>query len=133
MKTHLLKPAWLSFRRSPTLTRNIFQTILLGFLAVYFILVMLGLALGIKFILEDTMPGQDLLLVIGGGIGYYFLSDLLMRYFLQKFPTLAIKPYMALPIKKSSLSHYILQRSLGSFFNILPLFFLVPFFFKDIL
>ncbi|MEM1124616.1 MAG: DUF5687 family protein, partial [Bacteroidota bacterium] len=133
MKTQLLKHAWLSFRRSPTLTRNIFQTILVSFLGVYFILVMLGLALGIRFFIEDALPGQDLLLVVGGGIGYYFLSDLLMRYFLQKFPTLAIKPYMALPIKKSSLSHYILQRSLSSFFNILPLFFLVPFFFKDIL
>lgn len=133
MKTQLLKHAWLEFKRSPTLSRNIFQTILLGFFALYFILTMLGLAFALRPILEEDMPNQDLFFVMGGVIGYYFLVDLLMRFFLQKFPSLAVKPYLALPFKKSSLSHYILFRSLGSFFNSLPLFFLIPFFFKDIL
>ncbi len=133
MKTQLLKHAWLEFRRSPTLTRNIIQTILIGFLALYFVLLMIGMALALRPILEDVMPGQDLLIVTGGFIGYYFVTDLLMRYFVQKFPGLAVKPYLPLPFKKSSLSHYVLFRSLGSFFNFLPLFFLVPFFFKEIL
>ena len=133
MKTQLLKHAWLEFRRSPVLTRNIVQTILIGFLALYFILLMMGAAVALRPILEDMLPGQDLLLLAGGGIGYYFVYDLLMRYFIQKFPALAVKPYLPLAFKKSSLSHYVLLRSLGSFFNILPLFFLVPFFFKEIL
>jgi len=133
MKTQLLKHAWLEFKRSPSLTRNIFQTILLAIIGTYFILTMIGLALVVKPILKDAMPGQDLLLVTGGMIGYYFLMDLLMRYFLQKFPVLTVKSYLTLPFKKSSLSHYVLFRSLGSFFNWLPLFFLVPFFFKEIL
>ncbi len=133
MKTQLLKHAWLEFRRSPTLTRNIVQTIFLAIIGIYFILTMIGLSLMVKSILEEAIPGQDLLLVTGGMIGYYFLMDLLMRYFLQKFPVLTVKSYLTLPFKKSSLSHYVLFRSLGSFFNWLPLFFLVPFFFKDIL
>jgi len=133
MKTQLLKHAWLEFRRSPVLTRNIVQTILIGFLALYFILLMMGAAVALRPILEDMLPGQDLLLLAGGGIGYYFVYDLLMRYFIQKFPALAVKPYLPLAFKKSSLSHYVLLRSLGSFFNILPLFFLVPFFFKEII
>jgi len=133
MKTQLLKHAWLEFRRSPVLTRNIIQTILIGFLALYFILLMMGAAVALRPILEDMLPGQDLLLLAGGGIGYYFVYDLLMRYFIQKFPALAVKPYLPLAFKKSSLSHYVLLRSLGSFFNILPLFFLVPFFFKEII
>lgn len=132
MKTQLLKHAWLEFRRSPALTRNIVQTIFIGFFALYFILVMLGMAFALRPMLEEMFPNQDLLLVAGGMIGYYFVTDLLMRYFVQKFPSLAVKPYLPLPMKKSGLSHYVLFRSLGSFFNILPLFFLVPFFFKEI-
>jgi len=132
MKTQLLKHAWLEFRRSPTLTRNIVQTIFIGFFALYFILVMVGMALGMRLILEETFPGQELLLVAGGMIGWYFVSDLLVRYMFQKFPALVVKPYLPLPIQKSGLSHYMLFRSLGSFFNILPLFFLIPFFFKEI-
>ena len=133
MKTELLKHAWLEFRRSPTLTRNIVQTIFIGLIALYFILLMMGAAVALRPILEDMLPGKDLLLVTGGLIGYYFVMDLLMRYFVQKFPALAVKPYLPLPFKKSSLSHYVLFRSLGSFFNFLPLFFLVPFFFKEII
>lgn len=132
MKAQLLKHAWLEFSRSPALTRNIVQTIFIGFFALYFVLLMIGLAVALRPILEDTLPGQDFLLVTGGMIGYYFVMDLLMRYFIQKFPALAVKPYLSLPFKKSSLSHYVLFRSLGSFFNFLPLFFLVPFFFKEI-
>ncbi len=133
MKTQLLKHAWLEFRRSPTLTRNIVQTIFIGLFALYFILLMMGAAVALRPILKDMFPEQDLLLVTGGLIGYYFVTDILMRYFIQKFPALAVKPYLPLPFKKSGLSHYVLFRSLGSFFNILPLFFLVPFFFKEII
>lgn len=133
MKAQLLKHAWLQFSRSPALTRNIIQTILIGFFALYFVLLMIGAAVALRPILEDMLPGQDLLLVVGGLLGYYFVMDILMRYFIQKFPSLVVKPYLPLPFKKSSLSHYVLFWSLGSFFNLLPLFFLVPFFFKEIL
>ena len=132
MKTQLLKHAWLQFKRSPTLTQNVIQTIVLGFFALYFILTMIGLAFMLPTIIKEELPEQDLLVVTGGLIGYYFLTDLIMRFFLQKFPTLTIKPYLGLPIKKSGLSHYLLFRSLGSFFNILPFFFFIPFFFKNI-
>jgi len=84
-------------------------------------------------ILKEHFPNQELLEVAGGLIIYYFISDILTRYFIQKFPSFAIKPYKTLPIKKSAIAHNFLLRSLGSFFNILPLFFLVPFFFREIL
>lgn len=133
MKTQLLKHAWLQFSRSPAFSRNVIQTIFIGIFALYFILIMVGAAVALRPLLEEVLPGQDLLLASGGLIGYYFVMDILMRYFIQKFPALAVKPYLPLPFKKSSLSHYVLFRSLGSYFNILPLFFLVPFFFKEIL
>jgi len=133
MKTQLLKHAWLQFSRSPTLTRNIIQTIILGIFGLYIILTMLGLAFILREVVEDQLPGQDLLIIVSGGLGYYFIADLLMRYFIQKFPSLAIKPYLPLRIKKDGLAHYLLFRSLGSFLNILPFFFIIPFFFKDIL
>ncbi|MEO1626562.1 MAG: DUF5687 family protein, partial [Bacteroidota bacterium] len=56
-----------------------------------------------------------------------------MRFFLQKFPSLAIKPYLTLPVRKGQLAHLLLLRSLPSFFNVLPLFFILPFFFRTVL
>lgn len=132
MNTQLLKHAWLQFRRSPTLTQNVIQTVVLAVFGVYIILVMIGLAFVLPKVSEEYFPGQDLFLVTGGIVGYYFLSDIITRFFLQKFPSLAIKPYLPLPIKKSGLAHYLLTRSLASFFNFLPLFFFIPFFIKDI-
>lgn len=133
MKAQLLKHTWQQFVRSPTLTQNVIQTVVLGIFALYFILTMLGLAFLLRSIIEETWPGQNYLSVTGGLIGYYFLTDLITRFFLQKYPALAVKPYLALPIKKNGLAHYLLLRSLGSFFNFLPFFFFAPFFLKDIL
>ena len=78
MKIELLKHAWLEFTRSPALTRNIVQTIFIGFFALYFIFLMVGAALALGPILADMLPDEDLLLVAGGLLGYYFVMDVLL-------------------------------------------------------
>jgi len=108
------------------------QTFFLGLFAIYLIINMVVLGFILGSIIEEYFPDQDLLEVAGGLIVYYFIGDILTRYFIQKFPAFSIKPYKILPIKKGAIAHNFLFRSLGSFFNILPLFFLVPFFFKEI-
>lgn len=58
---------------------------------------------------------------------YWFLFDLVFRFFMQKLPVMNIKPFMVLPVPKKKVIHYLMSKSLLSFFNILPLFFFVPF------
>ncbi len=133
MLYRLLKQSWLRLRRSPVWTQSVVQSVFLGFFGLYIGLTMLGLGFVAGKVLDELFPGQDIMILGGAFFLYYCLADILVRYFMQKYPSLEIKPYMVLPIKKRTMAHYLLSRSIGSFFNILPLFFLVPFFFLEIL
>ena len=58
---------------------------------------------------------------------FAILGDLVFRYLMQKLPIMNIKPLLILPIKKNKLVHYVLGKSAFSIFNILGLFFYIPF------
>ncbi len=83
--------------------------------------------------IRQFFPGRDVLEMAGGIMLYYFLLDLLTRFFLQKFPTIAIRPYLLLPVSKARIAQYLLLRSLLSFFNFMPVFFLLPFMLIEII
>ena len=58
---------------------------------------------------------------------YVIVADLMFRYLMQKLPVMNIKPLLVLPIQKSKIVHFILIKSSSSFFNIMGLFFYIPF------
>ncbi len=101
--------------------------IIMGFLAIY-MLGSLALSGGFLFvILQKAFPNLDPVLVVSKYLLYWILAELFLRYFMQKLPVLDIKPFLTLPVKKSSITHYILGRSGVSFYNFLILFFFGPF------
>lgn len=132
-KPNFLKHTWLSFRRSPALTQNLLQTLLLAFFGFYIAVSFLVSGLVAGEIIREFFPGKNVLGMAGAFLIYYLPMDILMRYFLQKFPTLSIKPYLLLPVSKSAMIHYLLRRSLFSFYSFLPLFLTLPFFLVEVL
>ena len=115
------------FFRSSYWQKSVALNILMVFLAIYFIIVFLSIGIGLYPGLKKAFPDQDPLTLVNQSLFYWFLIDILMRFFLQKLPVMNIKPLLTLPLKKSSILHYILGRSVFSFFNFLPLFAIVPF------
>ncbi|MCZ4407877.1 DUF5687 family protein [Cryomorphaceae bacterium 1068] len=132
-KPNFLKHAWLSFRRSPALTQNLLQTLFLAFFGFYIAVSFLISGLVAGELIRDFFPGRNVLGMAGAFLIYYLPMDILMRYFLQKFPTLSIRPYLLLPVSKSAMIHYLLRRSLFSFYSFLPLFLTFPFFMVEVL
>ena len=65
--------------------------------------------------------------VMNAGFVFVMGIDFLMRFAFQKPPTQEMKPYVLLPIRKSRLIDILLVRSGMSSFNLLWLFFYVPF------
>mgnify|MGYP000707653807 CR=1 FL=1 len=53
--------------------------------------------------------------------------ELLIRYFVQNLPITDIKPLLVQPISKNKIVQGVMLRSLGSFFNWIPMVILVPF------
>ena len=127
MILHFLKLEWKQYFRSSYWGKGIALKIIMIFFALYFILSFLAIGIGGYFILKKEYPEQDPLQVVNSFLIFAILGDLIFRYLMQKLPIMNIKPMLILPIKKSSLVHYVLGKSSFSFFNFMSLFFYVPF------
>lgn len=118
---------WKEFTRSSSFQKGIAIKILLVLAALYFggIAIVMGGAL--FFILKKSLPNLDPLVVVNNFLIFWFLLDLVIRFFMQQMPVMNIKPLMIIPIKKSKIIHFLLGKTTISFFNILPLFLFIPF------
>jgi len=118
---------WKQFIRSSYWQKSVALNIFLVFIALYFILVFFGLGISLYPLLKDNFPDKDPFNIVNEFLFYWFLADLLMRFFFQKLPVMSVKPLMLLPVKKGKIVHYVLGKSVISFFNFLPLFTVIPF------
>jgi hypothetical protein len=97
----------------------------MGLGALYFIVCFALIGTGVFFILKDE--GYEPLATINKYMIYYLAGDLLFRYFLQKMPVMNIRPLIILNIKKSTIVHFSLGKTVLSFFNWTHAFFFLPF------
>ena len=130
--TWFINHQWKEMRRSSIWQKNIALNLVLGF----FILIMLSylvlLGIFIDKVLESMFPDQDPVPIFNGIILYYLGIEFLMRFFMQSLPTLNIETYLHLPIKKSSIVHYVASKSIVTIGNYLSLLVFIPFAFKVI-
>lgn len=127
MISKFLSLEWKSFFRSANFGKGLAVKILIGFFVLYFLLAFLAIGVFGYYILKKDFPDADPLKIVNSYVLFAILGDLIFRYLMQKLPVMKIKPLLTLPIKKSSLVHYVLGKSAFSGFNILALFFYIPF------
>lgn len=127
MISHFLNLEWKQFFRSASFSKSIGAKILIGFFALYFTVIFLFMGFGGYFALKEMYPDKDPLLVVNSFLLFAIVGDLIFRYLMQKLPVMNIKPLLTLPIQKSKIVHFILAKSSLSFFNIMGLFFYIPF------
>jgi hypothetical protein len=127
MIKRFLSLEWKQYFRSSYWQKNIVINIFMVLFALYFVGMFLVMGFFLLPALKKLFPEQDPFILVNGVIFYWVIGDLLMRFFLQKLPVMSVKPLLALPIKRSTIVHYVLGKSGVSFFNILPLFAIIPF------
>ncbi len=127
MISHFLKLEWKQYFRSANWQKSVFLNVLLVFFALYFAVSFLALGVVGFYIIKEQFPEQDPLVLVNSFLLYAIVGDLIFRYIMQKLPVMNIKPLLILPINKNKIAHYILVKSSFSFFNIMGLFFYVPF------
>ena len=127
MISHFLNLERKQFFRSASFGKSIAIKIIMGFFAIYFLAVFLILGTGGYYILKKQFPEQDPLVLVNSFLLFVIISDLVLKYIMQKLPVMNIKPLLTLPIKKNKIVHYILAKSSISFFNIIGLFFYISF------
>lgn len=116
---------WKAFIRSSALTGNVVLTVFKVLGALYFIAIFLAFGFGGYYLLLDIT--SDPLAVVSKYMLYYLVFDLVFRLFLQKLPVINIRPFLPLPIKRSTIVNFAIGKTLLSFFNWSHLFFLLPF------
>lgn len=114
------------FFRNPQLGANIALKIL-GFFGMFSIAFFYALAGVILYFYAKKQMHLDPLLLLCKYFVYYWIIDLVVRYFIQQMPTQNIKPLLTLNIKKRKLVEYTIFKTFLNFFNWGNLLFLLPF------
>lgn len=127
MVKDLLLHQWLQFRRSASFERELGITIFIWIMSGIALLSLLSLAFVLPKIVNKIPGVVDPIFFINQVVVYYLLGEFLLRYFLQHVPTLAIEPYLNLPIKRQNVALFLVSKSLLSPFNILAVALLFPF------
>ena len=125
MFKHFIVLEWKSFFRSASFGTNVVLKVFMALFALYFMAMFLALGFGIFPMLEDM--GLNPFTTVNKYLIYYFVLDLVIRFFMQKMPVMNIRPLLALPIKRNSIVHFALAKTSISFFNLLHAFFFIPF------
>ncbi|EDP96981.1 DUF5687 family protein [Kordia algicida OT-1] len=118
---------WKEFKRSASFQKGIAIKILLIFAALYFGSFAILLGAFLFKILSEFFPEQDPITTANNYLIFWFLFDLVFRYFMQQMPVMNVKPLMIIPIKQKTIIHFLLGKTMVSFFNFLPLFIFIPF------
>lgn len=126
MFKHFIKLEWESFFRSASFATNLALKIVMGFMAIYFIVIFVAAGVAVFFLLKEEFHIEPLA-TVNKFLIYYLVADLVIRYFFQKMPVTNIKPLLNLPIKRDTIVHFSLGKTSISFFNILHSFFFIPF------
>ena len=114
-----------AFIRSASFGKNLTMKIIIGFLMIYFSLIFIAMGVGAFYMLKEM--NLEPLATLNKFLIYYFLGDLVIRLLLQSIPVLNIKPLLALPLKKTTIVHFSLGKTILSFFNWIHALFFIPF------
>lgn len=117
---------WKGFTRSAAFKVNLALKILMLVGAFFMLLYALGLGVGAYYIIEELVDPEPFK-IINKFLIFYFIGDLVFRYFLQKMPIVNIKPLLYLPLKKDQVVRFGINKTMVSFFNIWHAFFFIPF------
>jgi hypothetical protein len=131
MKRNFFYFAWRELTRSANFRKNMAAKGVLIFLALYFIAVALVFGLNLSTFLAKTFPNQSQIAAFNSLIFVYVGFELVLRIMIQNLPTFGFPPFLILPVKRKRIARYMLNKSMLHFFNILPLFLLLPFTFKS--
>ena len=127
MFKYFLSFEWKQFVRASYFQKGLAIKILLFLAVLYFGAIALLLGIGLFFIMKKLFPEIDPLMQVSNYLIYWYLFDLLIRYFLQQLPVMNIKPLMIVPVKRNTIINYLLGKTMTSFFNFIPLLIFLPF------
>ena len=116
---------WKEFNRGKSVGGKLFVKILKWLGIIYFALIAFSMGIIASSPIEEDSVAP--FLYVNKQLIYVFAYLIVMRYFIQSLPVLNIKALLLTPILKTQIVRFSLLKTVLTYFNILPLFFLIPF------
>ena len=110
-----------SFLRSPAFSQNIATTVMMGIMGLYMSVSSIALGVAAPFFVDKISEQGDPEAIVGKYFLYLILYLFLTRLVFQNFGFKSLKNYILQPIKKSSIYHYILQKTALHWINLITL------------
>lgn len=112
--------------RSTSYARSLLVGIFLVFLALLLLSYVVLLGLFLKPIIVEGLGRQDAIFFLNSSLIFFFLFEIIYRYFVQQLPVLELENFLHLPIPKSGIIHYLLIRSFLSPLTLIPILLFTP-------
>jgi hypothetical protein len=104
----------------------------MGFFIFLMFLYLLSAAFALDYVIRNFLEIDNTISFLNSFLIYYFLLEIMMRYFFQATPGTDPAPYLIHPINKHTIVHYLLGRSFLSAFNGFTIVLFTPFAFRTI-
>ena len=121
----LRKHGKLAAKRNPMYEKNKFGKFWMYFMAIFWAGYLMFF--GTTFAFAFDGGATEAYHVLNSGLIFVVVLDFMIRFPFQKTPTQEVKPYLLLPIRRNRLIDFLLIRSGLNGFNLIWLFFFVPF------
>nr|MBI1231561.1 hypothetical protein [Cytophagales bacterium] len=119
--------------RSTSFARSLAIGVFLGFMALLLLCYLLLIGIGMKYIIEKVFSPESTAIFLNSYLVYFFLVEVIYRYFVQQLPVFSLESFLHLPIPKSGIIHYLLISSFISPLTIVPLLLFGPFAYLEIM
>ena len=113
--------------RSSIWHKNMAINIVLGLCMLYFVVCFLLIGIFLDKALIEIFPDSDPVAIFNRSVLYYIGLEMLIRFFMQQTPAMSITPFLHLPVKRSSLLHFLLARSVVNPANYFSFLIFIPF------
>ncbi|MEA3480293.1 MAG: DUF5687 family protein [Bacteroidota bacterium] len=121
---------WKEATRATNFSKNLALNIVIGFFIFLSLLYVLLIGFVLGKILEESFPDINPVWIFNSAIFYYIAVDMLFRFLIQNLPRLNIDSYLHLPIKKSTIVHFVVSKTMTNVLNYIPLLIIIPFTFR---
>ena len=115
----------LSDKRHPMYEKNRFGRLWMYLMAIFWAGYLVFFGTLFAFVMQDE--AREPYHIINSGLVFFLILDFMIRFPFQKTPTQEVKPYLLLPVPRRRVIDFLLLRSGLSGFNLVWLFFFVPF------
>ena len=127
MVLQLIKWEILKIARSTSFGRSLAVAILITGLGLLLLAYVALMGIALQLIIVEGLEKEDATLYLNSILIYFFLFEIIYRYFVQSLPVVELESLLHLPISKSWIIRFLLIRSFISPLSLIPVLLFTPF------